>query len=440
MPRNSEVNFYLKPADANGKALIFLNFKYNNERFFFSFGERIRPEDWNSKKQRPKKALLTNDGEHSLTELIENLKKECENAFRIEKARGIPHPSTLRQYLQKFLNINSIMEDEHKPTLYKLIGRFLRGEVKHQGRDKTEATIQTYRSALHHLQEFERLEKFRIDFDTITLDFYYKFVDYLTKRAKNGKKKGHGLNNIGKQIKTIKVFMGEAVDLGYTNNMQFKHKKFITPSEESEGVYLNEIELLKLYNFDFSANKRLEQVRDLFIFGCYVGLRFSDFSDVRQENIVKAKGVEFIKVITKKTKEKVIIPCHPIVVDIFGRYKNNPNKLPKSLSNQKFNEYIKEVCREAKMDETGKLFKEPTKKLWECIESRTARRSFATNLYLDGYEVHEIMKITGHKTEKAFKTYIKASKLDSAERLNAFQQKRWAEKKFEIERKFLSVA
>ena len=140
----------------------------------------------------------------------------------------------------------------------------------------------------------------------------------------------------------------------------------------------------------------------------------------------------FIKVITTKTKELVIIPCDPTVLQIFEKYKENPNRLPRAYSSQKFNEYIKEVCEKAELNETGRLSTDPQKKLFECVTSHTARRSFATNLYLDGYPTIEIMKITGHKTEKSFMKYIKVSKLDAAKRLSAHMKKRWSEKMIRI--------
>ena len=221
--------------------------------------------------------------------------------------------------------------------------------------------------------------------------------------------------------------MGEAIDLGFTNNMQFKHKKFAFNEVETDQVYLTEKELLYLYNFKFT-NSKLEQVRDLFIFGAWVGLRFSDFSNIKPDNIVKIEGDYFLKVITKKTKELVIIPCNPVVLDIFNKYSHNANKLPKSLSNQKFNDYIKDVCKEAEMNERGRLSTNPERELWQSVSSHTARRSFATNYYLQGFPTIDLMKITGHKTEKAFLKYIRVSKLDTAKRLNQHIKKNWSEK------------
>jgi integrase len=183
-------------------------------------------------------------------------------------------------------------------------------------------------------------------------------------------------------IKNIKVFMTEAIDLNYTKNMEFKHKKFSMSEVDVDAVSLSEQEVINLYNFKFE-NKRLEQVKDLFVFGCCTGLRFSDYSAVEKENIVNIDGDLFIKIIPNKTDDLVIIPCNPIVLDIFKKYEGNYNTLPKALSNQKFNEYIKEACQIAGLTEKGRLSTHLKAELFNCITSHTARRSFATNLYLD---------------------------------------------------------
>lgn len=226
--------------------------------------------------------------------------------------------------------------------------------------------------------------------------------------------------------------MGEAVDLGLTTNMQFKHKKFSISEVETDAVFLTEDEITALYRKDFSANKKLDQVRDLFVFGCYVGLRFSDYSNIKPENLVKIQGDHFIKLRTKKTGELVIIPCNPVVLEIFDKYGQNANRLPRAISNQKFNEYIKEVAKAAELNETGRLSTDPGKPLWQCVSSHTARRSFATNYYLQGFPTIDLMRITGHKTESAFLKYIRITKLDTAKRLSMHIKKRWSEKLMKV--------
>jgi integrase len=141
---------------------------------------------------------------------------------------------------------------------------------------------------------------------------------------------------------------------------------------------------------------------------------------------VQIDGEYFIKTITQKTKELVIIPTNPVIIEIFNKYQKNANKLPKTLSNQKFNDYIKEVCKLAELNEKGRLTSKPDVMLWEAISSHTARRSFATNYYLQGFPTIDLMKVTGHKTEKAFLKYIRVSKLDTAKRLNEHIKNNWS--------------
>jgi integrase len=419
------VNYYLKKAEAkSGKSLIYLQFKYNGRKLVFSFGQSIDPDDWKTGKQRLKKNTATTaDGKHLLNELLDNLERECQLAYNTAIKNGVPTQAVLKKHLIDFMNQNSD-NPSTAVTLKSLIARFTNYEIKNRGKEKSRNTIKTYKTTLGHIEEYETQERCKVDFDSITLDFYYRYTAFL-------KTKGLSNNSIGKDIKILKVFMGEAVDLEYTNNMQFRRKKFSVLNEETDAIFLTDAEIMKLYKHDFTENKRLEQARDLFVFGCCVGLRFSDFSEIKPENIVKIDGDLFIKIITQKTRDLVIIPCNPIVLKLFKKYAANSNRLPKSLSNQKFNDYIKEACEEAKLTENGRLSTDPAKALWECVSSHTARRSFATNYYLQGFPTIDLMKITGHKTEKSFLKYIRVTKLDTAKRLSK-HMKNWSAKMLRV--------
>jgi integrase len=415
------VNFYLKKKEeATGKSLIYLQFKYNGYKLVFSFGQTIDPKQWNKGKQRVKSNNITTaDGDYSLNDTLDELARICLLSYKAELKNGVPQPDTLKSYLVAFMNRNK--EEEDAPSLYKLIDRFVAGEIKYRGKEKVKGTLAKYTTAKNNLKTFETKTRYKVDFDTINLDFFYKYVSFL-------RSKGLSQNTIAKQIDHVKTFMNEAFDLKYTKNVEHKNKKFSVSTEESDAVYLSDKEIISLYDYDLSDNKKLEQVRDLFVFGCCVGLRFSDFTQVKPQHIIKNGGEKFIRMNTQKTGEQVIIPCNPLVLKIFQKYAGSTNQLPKSISNQKFNKYIKEACEVAKLNEKGRLVSEPDKELWECISSHTARRSFATNLYLDGFPTIEIMKITGHRTEKSFLTYLKVSKLDAAKRLSKHMQLRWSEK------------
>ncbi len=124
-----------------------------------------------------------------------------------------------------------------------------------------------------------------------------------------------------------------------------------------------------------------------------------------------------LKVRTEKTDEEVIIPLHTVAKSILDKYSGTP----RLISNQKFNQYIKEVCRIVGLTDLvtltrtcgGKKVKTTNEKC-DVVSSHTARRSFATNAYKAGVPTLAIMAITGHRTEKVFLKYIKVTKEEHA--------------------------
>ena len=274
---------------------------------------------------------------------------------------------------------------------------------------KSVGTKKCYRRVLSDLQEYEQIRKVQLTYNKIDMDFHNEFVHYL-------ESKGYAPNTIGTRIKVLKTFMNEAYERKLHTNTDFKRKAFGKPYEETKNIYLNESELTTLYHLDLSANKKLDHVRDWFLIGAYTGLRFSDLERLSKDNINGS-----IEIKTKKTGQNVVIPIHPIVRGMLEKYDYT---LPRVISNQKFNEYIKEVAKRADIDEDvyveetkGGLKVTTTEKKYNLVSAHTARRSFATNAYLAGVPTIQIMKMTGHATEKAFMSYIKISEHENAQKL-----------------------
>lgn len=270
---------------------------------------------------------------------------------------------------------------------------------------------QEHKRTFHYLQEYERerLNGKQLDFNDITIDFYSDFTAYLQSL-------GLALNTIGHKIQTLKVWLNEATFKGINTNSQYKNQRFRAVTEQTDSVYLSVKELEQIYSTDCKS-ERLNKVRDLFLVGAFTGLRFSDVTSLTKDNI---KG-STISIEQHKTGKRVAIPLHPIVINIWNKY---GEKLPKQISNQKFNEYIKEVCKLAGIDSIeqknitkGGFRVRQSFKKYELITSHTARRSFATNLYLSGFPAISIMPITGHTTERAFMRYIRVTPEQHAELL-----------------------
>lgn len=394
--------FLLKEPASTEPTLVYLVYRYNNVKLKYSFGQKINPKFWNAEKQRAKETRQFPEyGEFN--SLLNNLEGCINNEFRrlINDGKA-PTPDLLKMALNKFAR-------KEKAGVNDLISF---AEYIVNNTDRKPGTKKQLRQTIRNLREFKQASKKSLHFDSIDLTFYDQFMEFLLN-------KNYGKNTIGTIIKNIKVFMNEAVDRKLTANLQFKNKRFKYVEEPAETIYLTKAELDRVYHLDLSENKRLERVRDLFIIACYTGLRFSDLIELKNENI--SKDGKLVRIKTKKTGEIVIIPLQGYVKKILGKYDGVP---PDPISNQKMNEYLKDLGQLAEIDEDviitatkGGVRKSETFKKWQLITTHTARRSFATNAYLADVPTISIMKITGHRTEKSFLKYIKISQEDNANKL-----------------------
>jgi integrase len=197
-------------------------------------------------------------------------------------------------------------------------------------------------------------------------------------------------------------------------------KGFYKPSEDSKekDVYLEFEEIQRI--IDLELNDKLSNARDWFVIGLNSGLRVSDLLKLNELNI---QGNNLI-VTTQKTKTPIAIPIMSQVDEVIKRR----NGFPRKLSDQKFNEYIKEVCRLAQIDTPTKGSKRTrvedplkrrkhgytTRKIdgvypkYELVTSHTCRRSFASNYY-GKIPTAIIRAITGHSSEREFLNYIQVS-------------------------------
>lgn len=426
------VSFYLTRPKAKGETTIFARISYQGYQLKYYTPEKINPKYW-SKEAKLAKQTEKFKEYPEFNQRLKNWKTGVGNIFRqwVNNHGGtIPNPTTLKSLLDKELKKIEPEKEQDKTFLgffQDIINKTESGERLQpvSGKPYSKATIQVYKNTINRVKEFMALYRRNIDFANIDIDFYTDFTGYLSKRLKLAS------NTIGKDIKTIKTILNEATERGINNNLQYKSRKFSVTSENTDAIYLNEEELNKLEALDLSTNNRLDSVRDLFLIGSYTGLRFSDWASLTPERIKDG----FIEVTQTKTGNPIVIPVHSTVQRILDKYNG---QLPRLISNQKMNEYLKEI---GKMKPEGKS--EPvlsvatsktitkggskviiSKQKWEALCSHTARRSFATNEYLAGTPTITIMAITGHKTEKAFLRYIKLTPSEHAKLLKQHWQQR----------------
>ena len=402
-----KANFILKNSKSKEETLIYLILNYDYKRFKYSTGEKIEPKFWNAKNQRAKETKKFREYPE-FNSRLDKIANDLNTVYRRFLNDGIkPNNALLKEALNAEVKGDIFKPDEIK--LFEFIENFIE-ERKHQ---RANATIKLYNTVFNYLKAYSDKINKQIDFEDIDLDFYNKYLVFLTKTNKLA------INTVGKHIKVLKGFLNEATDRGLNDKLDFKKSKFKSLSEESDTVYLSLNELKKVEKANLSSSKKLEKVRDLFLVGCYTGLRFSDFKEIKPENILEDKSV--IQMRTRKTGERVSIPLHPVVRKILKKYNN---ELPKAYVNQVMNRYLKELMRAAEINEEiettitkgGKIERSVQPKS-ELISTHTARRSFATNLYLSDVPAISIMKLTGHKSEKSFLKYIRVTQEQNADKL-----------------------
>jgi len=414
------LNYIIKSERKTTFATLWIRLRSGREYdIFVQSGYSIPPELWNNKTQkiRPKFTDIDNFTENSARELTNNL--NTLRAIVLNALNDNAGQTINKEWLEKIVHSyhNPIVDvEKSKMTLTKFINKFIE-EITNGTRltaDKkrfSHGTIKAYKGFRERYNEFCKFKRKQIDFNDINLDLYNDFVTYFTK-------KNYSINTIGRHIKELKVIMRVSRDDGYHNNSEIEKRKFHAVTAKVDNIYLTESELAAMYALDLSGKPNWDAARDVFLMGCYTAQRYSDYSIIEEQNIRKlSKGETVIDLKQLKTGSRVIVPARKEVLEILAKYEN---KLPKTYE-QKVNKYIKEVAKlagitepvEVEQMENGRLVKKVVPKN-ELVKTHTARRSGATNMYLAGIPAISIMKITGHKTEREFMKYIKASEEETA--------------------------
>ncbi len=293
-------------------ALIYLQFKYKGRKLVYAFGQKINPPDWSKETKRVKSNRHTIlDGSYAINELLDRIEKQCLKVYREELENGIPSVGFLWYRLDAFLRQQ---EGKKKgPDLYQLIDRFVSGEIKNKGKEKSPNTLKNYATSKTHLMAFDIRTKYHLQFENVNLDFLHRYLRYL----RDEEKLKH--NSIVRDIGVLKTVMSTAVELGYTTNLQFRHRQFNLASEETEAVLLTEKEISRLYRYDCSGSKRLEQVRDLFVYDSFVCVpQEQGANPIKNLTINEIDGQRFLHLPVSSGKP-VILPCHPLVDDILAK-------------------------------------------------------------------------------------------------------------------------
>ncbi|WP_417199257.1 phage integrase SAM-like domain-containing protein [Bizionia sp.] len=388
----------------------------------------INPKYWNNTKGSVKQISEFKD-KKNLQNDLNGLETTILNSFNDHYTKGGIINSqwlneTIKQYFQQDSNTDlNYLLDYSKHYKENLTNKVLSTGVT----GVTSNTLKRYETIINKVTAFETYKKKRYTFEMVDLNFYNDFKTYLLNVEKLN------LNTTGRYINYIKTLCIDAKKHGVKINPVVLNGEFRATKEKVSFITLSETEIQTIYKHDFKESPYLDNARNWLIIGVWTGARVSDLLKFTKNNIHNG----FIEYTAKKTNQKIILPLHPQVKEILN---NNNGEFPREISAQRFNDYIKTVCKKAKINETvkGTLKKKLKKKVWrnvkgeykkhKLVSSHICRRSFATNHY-GKLPTPVIMAVTGHQTEKMFLNYIGKTAKDNANVLHEFWQVQEQKKK-----------
>lgn len=412
-----KVHYYLCRPNQEGQMSIILFTNFKKKRFRYNTELKVFPSEWDEKRQRVKsksRALALNE---MLNACASYVAEYADKALRKKKVT--------QEDFKQFLDVRLGKAEPVDDSFFGFLTRFCKSADKRtngNGEFVKPKTVQKYFLLLNALKEFERhkrkmVRNYRITFDNFSMRSVEQFKAFLADEKKLS------VNTIGRYLQNLRLIFGLAEQEGYEVFCGWKSIK--AKKEKVENIVLTEEELDKLADLNISGNERLRNVRDMFLISAYSGFRHSDVNNLTPNNINREKRL--IRIHQIKTGGLVEVPLHKNLLRVLDE---RNFKLPHPVSSTNYNKYIKECCFLAGLRERVEIKKVvggkrqlKTYEKWQLVTSHTARRSFATNLYLRGMNEELIMSFTGHVSRSSFYKYICLTPSQKAQMLkNAWEE------------------
>lgn len=267
---------------------------------------------------------------------------------------------------------------------------------------KAPNTIKGQITVKNYLRDFCEEKDIKISFENIDKNLFEQLMEYsyLEKEIKQ--------NYFAKIIKVLKSFLNWATEEEF--NKKREYEKFKAPEHDIDIVYLTWEELMKLYKKEFE-NPTYDKVRDIYCFGVFTSLRFSDLSKLHLANITD----EHLTISIQKTKtQNHTIKLNKYAKEILAKYKGTIYEPLPTISHQKFNDYIKKCCELAEIDNpftihwfVGAKKKSLTAPKWQFISAHTSRKTHITQSLLRGMSLDVLKKNANITKEKTLEKYAK---------------------------------
>lgn len=372
-----------KQLNKQGTALVQVEASLNQRKVYFKTNIYLKPEHWDKRISQVIVHPQADDLNSMLFEFVLHLQG-------VELAlwkRGVPATlSLLKDAMKKNRPVNVTF-----PV-------FAKEYVTHS--DRRESTKENLYTTITVLQEFRP----GLDFKDITYTFLKDFEVYL-------REKGNGVNTVAKHLRQLRTLVNEAINQGYIHADAYPFRKFKIKQEKGRHEFLTPDELKKLENLEIN-DRKLRHVLDAFLFCCYVGLRFSDFCQLKQSNFIKVNGKKWLHFKSIKTGIELRLPLHLLfegkALAILDRYD------------------ITEFANLGSNSETNKVLAVLTgmARIKKHVTYHTARHTCATLLIHQGVPITTVQRLLGHTSVKTTEIYSEILSSTIVKDLRAIKRKR----------------
>lgn len=417
------IHFGLSMPDKKGKCCVVMRVSHQSKRDNLHTGITLLPSQWNKNKERVKQGCTVGGMKYNvLNDRLATMEKFVGDYFNGCALRSTP--TTLSDLKQRFNHKFNSTAAEQSDEFFFLFKQFREETASIKGWSDSRKEMMLRLE--NKVREFKPDIKFS-DLSTATMD---AFKCHLSKTMYNDALKKH-LSYFGQ-------FISWAKSKRYEIHEDYFQYKPVLKMAEKDVRCLELTELDTIYNLDLSGTEGLDRARDVFIFQCYTGLRESDVSKLKRENIqANSDGEYMIDIVTKKDKDRIKFRLPQRAVSVYLKYKDfvyeNDLAFP-IISQQKYNDHLKKLGKVADLqgewiDYEYRLNEEiiirtPKHKL----SSHTARRTFIVTAMNEGVSLDIVALITSHADIDGMKKYIKANRrgtdavIDAIDKITTRQQ------------------
>ena len=407
----ASINFLYRSTKEKSNLVLRLLYRYNGTDYVFGAKTKFEIEKnyWSKQHKKKSKDIEITNKQTDVNNELNKIENHVLNVFNSASIETI-NKDWLQTQIDNYYNPKK--ETKIPTNLIDYIDFYL----DYRKNEITETNKSKCRVIKNKLIKYEAFLKKKILIKNINDSFKNEFVNYQKERM-------YSQNTIQREFVTIKTFCKHARYLGLETHPQLDSLRI--DRQKVEKIYLTFEDLTKIENISKEKlTDSLDNAKDWLIISCYTGQRVSDFMRFTDEQIRIENNKHLLEFTQKKTGKNMTVPLHLKVLEILNK---RDGKFPYSISDQKYNDFIKTVCELAEINELtkgsklvetktdSKVYRKKTGmyKKYDLVTSHIGRRSFASNFYGEIPTTY-LIYITGHSTEAMFLNYIGKSNKDLA--------------------------